>query len=44
MAVVAMIVGAIVGQWAVVLFLGLGVAIHGAGWWYMYQKAQTDEA
>ena len=41
-AVVAMIVGAVAGQWAVVLFLGLGVSVHGLGWWYLYQRAQKE--
>ena len=42
-AVVAAVVGAIAGQWAVTFFLGAGIAVHGAGWWYLYQRAQHDE-
>lgn len=44
LAVIAALVGAIAGQWTVTLFLGAGVAVHGFGWWYLYQRVQRDDA
>ncbi len=37
-AVLAALVAAAFGQWIVTWVLGLGVAIHGLGWWYLYNQ------
>lgn len=41
MAGVAAIAAALFGHWIVTLMLGLGVAIHGLGWLYLYRQAKT---
>lgn len=41
-AAVAALIAAAQGQWVVTLVLGLGVAVHGAGWWYLYQRVQRE--
>lgn len=40
-AVAALVAGAL-GYWSVTLVLGLGVAIHGLGWLYLYRARQRD--
>lgn len=40
-AVAALVAGAL-GHWAVTLVLGLGVAIHGLGWLYLYRAHQRN--
>lgn len=41
-AAVAAVVAAALGHWAVTLVLGLGVAVHGLGWLYLYRVHQRD--
>jgi hypothetical protein len=41
-AALAALVGAALGHWAVTLVLGLGVAVHGLGWLYLYRLGQRD--
>ncbi len=40
-AAVAGIVAALLDQWVVTAALGAGVALHGFGWWYLYQRNQA---
>ncbi len=37
---VAAVAAAIFGYWIVTLMLGLGIAAHGAGWWYLLADAR----
>lgn len=41
-AAVAGIVAALLDQWVVTAALGAGVALHGFGWWYLYQRNQAQ--
>lgn len=41
-AVLAAIVAAAFGQWVVTVVLGLGVAIHGLGWLYLYRRHESE--
>ncbi|MFP3913328.1 MAG: hypothetical protein ACLFWM_00505 [Actinomycetota bacterium] len=38
------LVAAVLGQWTVTVVLGLGVAVHGLGWLYLYQVRRRDMA
>jgi hypothetical protein len=38
----AAVLAAVLGQWAVTLVLGLGIAIHGLGWLYLYRRHQEE--
>lgn len=40
MAGIAAIAAALFGYWIVTLMLGLGVALHGLGWLYLYRQAK----
>ena len=40
MAGLAAIAAALFGHWIVTLMLGLGVALHGLGWLYLYRQAK----
>lgn len=37
------VIAAILGQWAVTAALGAGVAVHGLGWLYLYQRHQGEQ-
>jgi hypothetical protein len=41
-AVVAAIVAAVIGYWAVTLVLAVGVAVHGLGWLYLYRQHRGE--
>ncbi len=41
-AALAGITAALLDQWVVTAALGAGIAIHGLGWWYLYQRHQTQ--
>lgn len=38
------IMAAILGQWAVTAALGAGIAVHGLGWLYLYQRHQGEQS
>jgi hypothetical protein len=39
-AVIAGLLAAVFGQWAMTAALFAGVALHGWGWWYLYKRHQ----
>lgn len=41
-AALAAVVGAIYGQWIMTVMLLAGVAVHGAGWWYLYRRHHVE--
>ena len=41
-AALAAIVAAVFGQWIMTGMLLAGVAVHGAGWWYLYLRHQAE--
>ena len=41
LAVLAALMGAVLGYWMVTLVLAVGVALHGFGWLYLAQQAKT---
>jgi hypothetical protein len=43
-AVVAAIAAAALGQWVVTVFLAAGVALHGAGWWFLWKQRPDPPA
>ena len=36
------ITAALLGQGTAAALLGTGVLVHGVGWWYLYQRRQSD--
>ncbi len=42
LAALTAVAAAFLGYWIVTLVLGLAVAIHGLGWWYLYGEAQKS--
>lgn len=41
-AVLAAILAAFFGQWIMTAMLMAGVALHAAGWWYLYRRHQAE--
>lgn len=39
-AFMAAVLAAALGQWLVAVVLGVGIAVHGLGWWYLYRTHQ----
>ena len=37
-ATIAALLAAVFGQWIMTAMLLAGVAVHGAGWWYLYRR------
>jgi Tfp pilus assembly protein PilO len=42
-AAVAAVLAGVFGQWIMTLMLLAGVAVHGAGWWYLYKRHQERQ-
>lgn len=40
---VAAIAAVALGEWVMAAMLGLGVALHGVGWWYLWRSRQPSD-
>ncbi len=43
LAAITAVAAAFLGYWIVTVVLGLAVAVHGLGWWYLYGEAQKEK-
>lgn len=40
---VAAIAAVALGEWVMAAMLGLGIALHGVGWWYLWRSRQSSD-